>query len=130
MRKLGLAGVVAVALMIVDAAPLGAGSLTSEADGLRVELASRPGRPVATRQTEYVVRLTDRAGQPVDGARLTLRGIMADGMSIVAPLRSAGEAGVYRGSVLFTMEGRWELTLGIAREGKRFELPLTEHVAR
>ena len=119
-----------MALVIVDAAPLEAGSLTSEADGLRVELASRPGRPVATRQTEYVVRLTDRAGQPVDLARLTLRGIMADGMSIVAPLRSAAEAGVYRGSVLFTMEGRWELTLGIAREGKRFELPLTEHVAR
>jgi hypothetical protein len=32
--------------------------------------------------------------------------------------------------VLFTMEGRWELTLGIAREGKRLELPLTEHVGR
>jgi len=79
---------------------------------------------------EYIVRLADGAGQPVVGAQVTLRGGMADGMSVVAPLRPAGEAGVYRGRVLFTMEGRWDLTLRVAREGKRFELPLTEHVGR
>jgi hypothetical protein len=32
--------------------------------------------------------------------------------------------------VLFTMEGRWELTLRVSREGKRLELPLIEHVGR
>jgi hypothetical protein len=121
---------VAMALAMVAASPLEAGDLTREVDGLRVEITSRPDRPVAVGETEYVARLTDRAGQPVNGARLTLRGTMADGMSIVAPLRAIGEAGMYRGRVLFTMEGRWELTLRIAREGKRFELPLTEHVGR
>ena len=119
-----------MALAMVAASPLEAGDLTREVDGLRVEITSRPDRPVAVGETEYVARLTDRAGQPVNGARLTLRGTMADGMSIVAPLRAIGEAGMYRGRVLFTMEGRWELTLRIAREGKRFELPLTEHVGR
>lgn len=121
---------VAVALAMVAASRLEAVDLTREVDRLRVELTSRPSRPLAAGETEYIVRLVDRAGQPVDGARLTLRGTMADGMSIVAPLRAAGEVGIYRGRVLFTMEGRWELTLGIAREGKRFELPLTEHVGR
>lgn len=113
------------------AAPmLHAGALTSDVDGLRVELTSSPSRPSASGQTEYVVRLVDSTGQPVTGAQLTLRGAMADGMSIAAPLRPAAEAGVYRGRVLFTMEGTWELTLRIARQGKRFELPLTEHVGR
>jgi hypothetical protein len=77
-----------------------------------------------------MVRLVDDTGQPVIGAHVTLRGGMADGMSVVAPLRPAGEAGVYRGRVRFTMEGRWDLTLRVARGGKRFELPLTEHVGR
>jgi hypothetical protein len=109
---------------------LQAGALTSQVDGIRVELMSRPGRPVANGQTEYVVRLVDESGRPVRGARLTLRGIMPDGMSIVAPLRPAGEPGRYQGRVLFTMEGRWALTLRIAHEGKRFELPLAEQVGR
>jgi hypothetical protein len=122
--------VVTTALATCASGPLEAGALTSEVNGLRVELTSRPGRPVASGQTEYVVRLTNHAGHPVDGARLTLRGTMADGMSIVAPIRSGEEPGVYRGRVLFTMEGRWELTLRIARGGKRFELPITEHVGR
>lgn len=112
------------------ASPLPAGILTSEVDGLRVELASNPSRPGTRDQTEYVARLVDRDGRPVTGAQVTLRGGMADGMSVVAPLRPADEAGVYRGRVLFTMEGRWDLTLRVVREGQRFELPLTEHVGR
>jgi hypothetical protein len=121
---------VAARLVIVAAPTRGAGSLTSEVDGLRLELTSRPGRPVTSGLTEYVVRLTRQTGQPVEGARLTLRGAMTDGMSVVVPLGPAREAGVYRGRVLFTMEGRWALVLRIALEGARFELPLTEHVGR
>ncbi len=110
--------------------PLHAGALTSELDGIRVELTSSPSRPGTNGPTEYVVRLADGTGQPVIGAQVTLRGGMADGMSVAAPLRPAKEPGMYRGRVLFTMEGKWELTLRVAREGKRFELPLTEHVER
>jgi hypothetical protein len=129
-RRLRQLALVTAGLVMSAAPPLDAGALISEVDGLRVELTSSPSAPGTNGQTEYVVRLVDRTGQPVTGARLTLRGGMADGMSIVAPLRPAGEAGVYRGRVLFTMEGRWELTVRITREGKRFELPLTEHVGR
>jgi hypothetical protein len=130
MRRMRLLVLVTAGLLLSGAPPVHAGELTSEMDGVRVELTSSPSRPGTRGQTEYVARLVDGTGQPVTGARVTLRGGMADGMSVVAPLRPAGEAGVYRGRVLFTMEGTWELTLRIAREGKRFELPLTEHVGR
>ncbi len=121
---------VTAGLLLWTASPVRAGALTSELDGIRVELTSSPSRPGTNGPTEYVVRLVDGQGRPVTGARVTLRGGMADGMSVVAPLRPAKEPGMYRGRVLFTMEGKWELTLRVAREGKRFELPLTEHVER
>jgi hypothetical protein len=107
-----------------------AGTLKSKIDGIGVELISTPTRPGAKAETEYLVRLVDRAGQPVTGAQVTLQGGMADGMSVVAPLRPAEQAGVYRGRILFTMEGTWELMLRVTRDGKRFELPLTERVGR
>jgi hypothetical protein len=129
-RPTRLLALVTAGLLLSAASPLHAGALTSEVDGIRVELTSSPSRPGTNGQTEYVVRLADGTGQPVIGAQVTLRGGMADGMSVVAPLRPAKEPGMYRGRVLFTMEGRWELTLRVAREGKRFELPLTEHVGR
>lgn len=93
-----------------------------------MELTSNPSGPRTKGETEYVARLVDQAGKPVTGAQVTLRGGMADGMSVVVPLWPAGDAGIYRGRVLFTMEGRWKLTLRVIREGKRFELPLTERV--
>ncbi len=130
MRQARLLALVTAGLLLSAASMLPAGALTNEVDGIRVELTSSPSRPGTADQTVYVVRLVDGTGQPVIGAQVTLRGGMADGMSVVAPLRPAGEAGIYRGRVLFTMEGRWDLTLRVAREGKRFELPLTEHVGR
>ena len=107
-----------------------AGTLDAELDGVRVELTSEPERPGTKRETSYVLRLVDSTGRPVTGAQITLRGRMADGMSVAAPLRPGPEPGIYRGRVLFTMEGSWELTLRVARQGKRLELPLTEHVGR
>jgi hypothetical protein len=55
---------------------------------------------------------------------------MADGMSVVAPLRAATEPGTYRGEVLYTMAGRWDLWVRVARGGHRFEVPLVEEVGR
>ncbi len=120
----------AAAVLLALAGTVQAGALSGEVDGIRVEMSSSPTRPAAKAQTEYVVRLLDRAGQPISGAQVTLRGGMADGMSVVTPLRAAEGAGVYRGRVLFTMGGTWALTLRVARAGKRFEPPLTERVER
>ena len=130
MRRASLLAPILAGLLLSTASLLYAGALTTDVDGVRVELTSRPSRPGARGETEYVLRLVDGAGRPVIDAQVTLLGGMADGMSIVAPLRTAEEAGVYRGRVLYTMEGRWELTLRVVRRGKRFELPLTEHVGR
>lgn len=107
-----------------------AGSLTTEVNGVRVELTSTPDPPVTDRKTTYTVRLVDGAGTPVSDARVTLTGRMADGMSAVAPLRRSGEPGLYRGEVLFTMKGPWDLTVRVVSQGRRLELPLREEVGR
>ncbi len=119
--------VMAMALL-VSAAAAAAGTLTAHTDGVTVELTSLPEQPRTKGKTGYTLRLTDPAGSPVTGAQVTLSGEMADGMSVLAPLRAAPKPGVYRGEVLFTMEGSWELRLRVARQGRRFELPFKEQV--
>lgn len=99
-----------------------------EIQGVGAELMSDPARPARGRETVYTLSLRDGTGQPMTDARVTLMGRMPDGMTVVAPLRAAPEPGIYRGQVLFTMEGRWELTLRVRTQGKAFELPLTEQV--
>lgn len=123
---------VAAALALVGVTPalVAGGSLSAEIDGVRVDLSSEPEQPGTARATDYRVRLSSSDGSGVTGAKVTLQGRMADGMTVVAPLRAVSNPGVYSGRVLFTMEGRWDLTLRVAREGKRFELPLIEHVGR
>ena len=130
MRPATLLPPIVAGVLLSTASLLYAGALATDVDGIRVELASRPSRPGTRGETEYVLRLVDGAWRPVIGAQVTLLGGMADGMTVVAPLRASGDPGIYRGRVLFTMEGRWELTLRVVRGGKRFELPLTEHVGR
>ncbi len=107
-----------------------AGSWTIEVSGVRVELESAPETPVRDRKTAYTIRLVDTAGEPITDARVTLTGRMADGMSAATPLRPAGAPGAYRGEVLFTMGGRWDLTIRVVRPTGRFEIPVREEVAR
>lgn len=116
--------------LLVGASAAAAGTLTAHADGVTVELTSQPEQPRTKGKTSYTVRLIDRTGAPVTGAQVTLSGRMADGMGVLAPLRAAPEPGVYRGEVLFTMEGPWELRVRVARQGWRFELPFKEQVTR
>ena len=130
MKTAGVVGLLAALSSSVVVTSAMGGSLTTEADGVRVELTSAPETPVTDRKTTYTVRLGDAAGKPVTDARVTLTGRMADGMSAATPLRPAGEPGVYRGEVLFTMGGAWELTIRVVRPTGRVEIPLREEVAR
>ncbi len=107
-----------------------AGSLTIEVDGVRVGIASTPDPPVTDVKTAYTVQLLEAAGKPITDARVTLTGRMADGMTAASPLRSTGEAGVYRGKVLFTMAGPWDLTVRVVRPTGRVEIPLREVVVK
>jgi hypothetical protein len=116
--------------LLFGASAAAAGTLTAHTDGVTVELTSQPEQPRTKGKTSCTLRLIDPAGAPVTGAQVTLSGRMADGMSVLAPLRAAPEPGVYRGEVLFTMEGPWELRVRVARQGRRFELPFREQVTR
>lgn len=119
----------AFSLSVIAASAL-AGSLTTEVNGVRVQLMSKPDPPVTDRKTTYTIRLVDAAGRPLTDARVTLTGRMADGMGAATPLRPAGEPGVYRGDVLFTMGGPWDLTIRLVRPTGRVEIPLREEVVR
>lgn len=126
------AATIAAALVLasVGRAPVAGGSLSADVDGIRVELTSEPERPGTGGAAAYWLRLSNADGSAVSGAKVTLQGRMADGMTVVAPLRAEPETGIYRGRVLFTMEGRWDLRVRVSGTGKPFELTLTEHVGR
>ena len=123
----GLLGAVSLSAVVTSAM---GGRLTTEVNGVHVELTSSPDTPVTNRKTIYTVRLRDGTGTPVTDARVTLTGLMADGMSAATPLRPAGAPGVYRGEVLFTMRGPWDLTIRVVRPTGRVEIPLREDVGR
>ncbi len=117
-----------VVLLLVLPPEAGAGSFVTEASGLRAELTSEPARPVQARETVYILALRDGIGRPVAGVKVTLMGRMADGMTVLAPLRESPEAGMYSGRVLFTMEGEWRLTVRILQADTPLELTFTEQV--
>jgi hypothetical protein len=60
------------ALTALVATPTAAASLTTDVDGVRIEVSSVPEAPVKDRKTTYTVRLVDSTGKPVTDARLTL----------------------------------------------------------
>src|SRR3989338_7887035 len=126
----GWPGALLGAALAAIPAELPAGTLKTDVGGVGVELSSEHENPGPRQATTYVVRLTQADGAPLTGAKVTLRGRMADGMTVIAPLAPTAEPGVYRGRVLFTMGGQWELRLRVARKGTPFEVPLTEHVGR
>ena len=119
---------VVLGLSVVTTSALG-GSATTNVDGVSIELNSAPDAPIKDQKTTYTLRVLDAAGKPITDARVTLTGRMADGMSTAAPLRPAGEAGIYRGEVLFTMAGPWDLIVRVVRKTGRVEIPLREEVA-
>ncbi len=130
MKERWAAALVALGSFTVMVTAAMAGSFDVEVDEVRVELSSLPEKPAAGQETTYTARLVDPSGAPVDGAVVTLQGRMADGMTVVAPLRATSEAGMYQGRVLFTMGGTWHLTLRVVQKEKRFELTAIEQVGR
>jgi len=129
MRPAGLA-ILLAGLTAAVAIEAWAADVTREIDGVHVEVRSVPSTPLTTRKTIYTVRLLDAAAQPVTDARITVTARMKDGMSAVAPLHRTEAPGVYRGEVLFTMEGPWDLTVRVARPGGHLEVAVRERVAR
>jgi len=128
MKCRGLGAV--LVLLLLPPVPATAGNFRSETREVAVELVSEPRQPIQGRETVYMLLLRDGAGQPLAGAKVTLMGRMADGMTVLVPLRATSEFGIYSGRALFTMAGEWQLTLRIALTGKPLELSFTEQVGR
>ena len=117
-------------ILVLLAVPgdLRAGNFFAEVQGLRVELASEPDRPLRNKETSYTLRLMDSTGSPVNQAKVTLAGLMADGMTVIVPLRPTQKSGTYSGRLIFTMEGEWKLRMRVVWTGEPFQLQFTEQV--
>lgn len=84
---------------------------TAAPDAPRLTLAVDPDPP-AVGDAALVIALTDPAGQPIDGAQITVRGDMNHaGMQPVFGLSAGSESGVYRVPFRWTMGGDWIVTI-------------------
>jgi hypothetical protein len=78
-------------------------------------------QPAAIGITPLQVRLTDPAGEPVEGATVRVEGDMTHaGMQPVLVDAESVGAGVYRAEGMhFTMAGDWIITITVTVDGKR-----------
>ena len=87
---------------------------------LQYEIAPQPPRVGAT---TIDLKLTDKSGGPVGGARVDLEGNMSHaGMSPVSSEAKEIETGKYRGTLQLTMAGDWIVLVHITLpEGQKLE---------
>ncbi|HVS64643.1 MAG TPA: efflux RND transporter periplasmic adaptor subunit [Thermoanaerobaculia bacterium] len=118
-----LAGLLVVAGACAgDGRPDGEPLLTSEAGELSWKLWLDPDPPRQKGNTVWI-RAQDAAGEPVEGAEVTLEYLMP-AMGAMAEMRGEGEVGdegdgFYRIGLDFPMGGTWRLTLTVAGDGAR-----------
>lgn len=106
-----------------------------DAPGATIVLRTKPDPP-RTGENTFEVEVTGADGQPLVDAHVKLTLFMPampsmnmPAMSSEATLAPAG-AGVYRGSALISMAGRWDVTITAARGGQRVVARHTTLVAR
>ncbi|MEW6322004.1 MAG: FixH family protein [Acidobacteriota bacterium] len=91
---------------------------------LSIDLTSQPDPPRAGRTT-FIVTVADSNGQPVADAEVTLALYMPPMPSMNMPaMRSDGRlvpagGGIYRGEIDVLMNGRWDATVTVTRDGAR-----------
>ena len=89
----------------------------------QVRIASAASPTPLHRIHQWSVQLTDRAGQPVQGATVKVGGGMPQhghGLPTAPVVRPAGAPGAYvLNGMKFSMDGWWELKLDIEAEGVR-----------
>ncbi len=86
-------------------------------DDYQVTFATEPAPPVIGDGT-VIITVKDKAGQPVDGARLAIEANMNHaGMVPVNAETATSQAGVYRVPLKWTMGGAWYVDIKIATAG-------------
>lgn len=90
-----------------------------------------PQRPTAGRDIAVALRLRDRQGRAVRGARLRFEGHMAHpGMMPVTAAATETEAGLYEARLTLSMAGPWTLVAAGARsDGERLMHTVDVHAA-
>jgi hypothetical protein len=104
---------------------------TETATDVRVDLVELRPDPPAVGQAILVIRLTDAAGSPVEGASVDLKADMTHaGMTPVFGDVTDQGNGLYRTSFEWTMAGDWVLTVsGKLEDGRNFQRELQVSVA-
>jgi multidrug efflux pump subunit AcrA (membrane-fusion protein) len=103
--------------------PSPGGSSTSQSR-LSITFHSMPDPPKAG-ENQFEVSVKDPAGTPIDGAEVTLQFFMAAMPTMNMPAMkndiklSAAGAGTYRGTGPIMTAGRWDMTIGVSRNGQR-----------
>lgn len=102
----------------------GSGTRQSERqtiDDLTIVL-ERPQTAHVNIQQRMLVTLTDEAGSPVTGATVYLRLVMpVHPMGMNQPIAMPDGNGTYRADAVYTMEGRWNVTVVVDRAGRTTE---------
>lgn len=84
----------------------------SNASGLSINLATADGASPPMGRSILRISLTDEAGDPVEGAAVSLRGDMNHaGMVPVEATASDLGAGIYEADFEWTMAGDWQVTV-------------------
>lgn len=127
MKKAAAAAALAGLLLVAGACagggrPSGEPLLATEAGELSWKLWLDPDPPRQEGNTVWI-QIEDGAGEPVEGAAVTLEYLMP-AMGAMAEMRGEGEVshegdGFYRIGLDFPMGGTWGLTLGVAGDGAR-----------
>lgn len=100
--------------------PAPSGPQQARLGSFAVTLETRPSPPVSKKNVLFTLRVADEKGQPVEDAEATI--------SLVMPGMSHGENrvrlghrgdGVYEGTGIFVMAGRWAADVTLARPGQR-----------
>ena len=85
--------------------------------------------PAAGSDPQLVIRLADRSGRPLDGARVAVAAFhnaRADQIVRVEP--TAAGNGVYACSLAMRRSGRWELRFTVDCDGERFTRTITRDI--
>lgn len=116
-RAFLLAGLLIIVLVLLGGCGRNQSAEPQTQDDYQVTFATEPAQPLIGDGT-VIITVKDKAGQPVDGARLSIEANMNHaGMVPVNAEASGSEAGVYRLPLKWTMGGAWYVDVKIATAG-------------
>jgi hypothetical protein len=105
------------------------GPVTAVVGGVKLAVYRGLPRTAPSSQAQavsYTVHLSDSAGKPLSGARVSLEGITPEGKALYEPLSPAKQLGTYSGTL--SVEGLQpaDLRVRVNLGSKRFEIPLPQ----